>query len=161
MSRGAACGPPFGMGWDVESSCGPGMVFPLGCGSSLALGCVTGQSEGRIVQAFTFGQGGGVTFYAQGGWRTAPTGKGGTGSAGGAPSGGMGSCLRRNDGGVGGWGSNDAGLVLRGHPLLILREPPPRRIFDSTIGPARAVDSRLRRTLQKRVGHLQPDRSLG
>ena len=62
MSRGAACGPPFGMSWDVESSCGPGLGFPLGCGSSLGLGCMTGQSWGIIVQAFQLGQGGDVTF---------------------------------------------------------------------------------------------------
>ena len=37
-----ASGSVLGMGWDVESSCGPGMVFPLGCGSSLGLGVSDG-----------------------------------------------------------------------------------------------------------------------
>ena len=37
------------------------MGFPLGYGSSLALGWVTGQSEGRIVHMFQLGQWGGVT----------------------------------------------------------------------------------------------------
>ena len=57
MSRGAACGPPFGMGWDVESSCGPGMGFPLGCGSSLGLGCVTGLSGVNIVHVYNMVKG--------------------------------------------------------------------------------------------------------
>ena len=42
------------------------MGFPLGCGSSLALGCVTGQSRVNIVHVFCFGQGVRVTFG--GGW---------------------------------------------------------------------------------------------
>ena len=39
-----------GMGLDVESS-GAGDGFPLGCGSSLGLGCVTGQSRVNIVHS--------------------------------------------------------------------------------------------------------------
>ena len=90
------------------------MGFPLGCGSSLALGCVAGQSRVNIVHVFCFGQGVRVTLGGhglmrqrrmvsfrggQGGSRTAPTGGGESGSAGGAPSGGMDSCLRRKDDG--------------------------------------------------------------
>ena len=37
LSRGAACGPPFGMGWDVESS-GAGDGLPLGLWFLLGLG---------------------------------------------------------------------------------------------------------------------------
>ena len=65
MSRGAACGPPFGMGWDVESSCGPGMWFPLCFGSSLGLGCVTGQSRVNIVHMYEYCQGVRVTPYGR------------------------------------------------------------------------------------------------
>ena len=116
MSRGAACGPPFGMGLDVESS-GAGDGVPPVFRFLLGFRCVTGQSRARIVQEFTFGQGVGVTFYVQCGSRTAPTGKGVPARRGGAPSGGMGSCLRRNDGGVGGgWGDNHVVLLLCGHP---------------------------------------------
>ena len=51
------------LGWaGTLSPRGPGMVFPLCCGSSLGLGWVTGQSGVIIVQVFTFGQGVGVTF---------------------------------------------------------------------------------------------------
>ena len=38
------------------------MWFPLGCGSSLALGCVTGQSWVNIVHVYKYGQGVRVTF---------------------------------------------------------------------------------------------------
>ena len=51
MSRERRVGRSSGMGLDVESS-GLGMVFPLGFGSSLGLGCVTGQSRVIIVQVF-------------------------------------------------------------------------------------------------------------
>ena len=80
------------LGWaGTLSPRGPGMGFPLCLGSSLGLGWVTGQSWGRIVQAFQFGQGVDVTFCCtwldaaetearlrrgQGGSRTAPTGAG-------------------------------------------------------------------------------------
>ena len=53
------------------------MWFPLGFGTSLGLGCMTGLSGVNIVHVFCFGQGVRVTFYARGGSRTAPTGKGG------------------------------------------------------------------------------------
>ena len=57
--------PLGGMGLDVESS-GPGMWFPLCCGSSLGLGWVTGQSRVNIVQVFCLGQGVRVTFGGHG-----------------------------------------------------------------------------------------------
>ena len=61
MSRGAACGPPFGMGWDVESSGGP-VVFP-GCWVLLwGIGVVTGLSGVNIARVFALGLGVGVTF---------------------------------------------------------------------------------------------------
>ena len=85
----------FGMGWDVESS-GAGDVVPPVFGSSLGLGCVTGQSWGIIVHTFQLRQGVRVIFGGhglmrqrrmvsfrggQGGSRTAPTGEGSPGSA--------------------------------------------------------------------------------
>ena len=61
MSRGAACGPPFGMGLDVESS-GAGDELPPGLWFLLGFRCVTGQSGVNIVHMFCFGQGVRVTF---------------------------------------------------------------------------------------------------
>ena len=46
MSRGAACGPPFGMGWDVESS-GAGDGLPPGLWFLLGLGVCDGSVEGE------------------------------------------------------------------------------------------------------------------
>ena len=108
-------GPPFGMGLDVESS-GPG-------GASLGfwfllkvVGMVTGRSGVNIVQAFTLRQGVRVTFGDDHDRLTTPSHPpldpltelrvSGPLSpwewipalGGGAPSGGMVSCLRRNDG---------------------------------------------------------------
>ena len=49
-------------GWaGTLSPPGAGDGLPLGFGSSLTLGWVTGQSWGKIVQTFQFGQGGGIT----------------------------------------------------------------------------------------------------
>ena len=56
MSRGAACGPPFGMGWDVESS-GAGDGFPPGLWFLLGLGVVTGLSGVNIVHVCACRQG--------------------------------------------------------------------------------------------------------
>ena len=97
MSRGAARGPPFGMGLDVESS-RPGLWFPLGFGSSFGFRVSDGPVGVNIVQVFCFGQGVRVIFGGhglmqqrrmvsfrggQGGSRTATTGEGSPGSAGG------------------------------------------------------------------------------
>ena len=46
MSRGAACGPPFGMGWDVESS-GAGDGFPPVLWFLLGLGVSDGPVGGE------------------------------------------------------------------------------------------------------------------
>ena len=119
MSRGAACGPSFGMGLDVESSRGPGMGFPLGFGTSLDLVCdgPVGSEYSTNVLLWSRGschiwghdlmrQRRMVSFRGgQGGSRTATTGEESPGSVGGAPSGGMDSCLRRKDGrGMAVWG---------------------------------------------------------
>ena len=189
MSRGAACGPPFGMGWDVESS-GAGDGFPPVFRFLLGFRWVTGQSRARIVQAFTFGQGVRVTFvgrghrpipflrpfdFAQGErnsppgvWVPAYTGKTEEGAEvravresplrgrgvparrGGAPSGGMVSCLRRKDGwGVAVWGGPRSTLRLRsgrtefpasgdggflGTRRICGGGPPPARPFDGAQG---------------------------
>ena len=61
LAVGRRVGRPLGWAGTLSPR-GPGMVFPLGCSSSLALGCVTGQSWVNIVQMFCFDQGVRVTF---------------------------------------------------------------------------------------------------
>ena len=75
MSLGAACGPSFGMGWDVESS-GAGDGFPPGFWFLLGFRVGDGPVVVNIVHVFCFGQGVRVTQRARGGSRTAPTGEG-------------------------------------------------------------------------------------
>ena len=51
------------LGWaETLSPRGPGLVFPLGFGSSLGLGCVTGLSRVNIVHVYKSGQGVRVTW---------------------------------------------------------------------------------------------------
>ena len=62
MSRGAACGPPFGMGWDVESSYGPGLGFPLGFGSSFGFRVSDWPIEGEYSTCVQLGSRGSCHF---------------------------------------------------------------------------------------------------
>ena len=80
MSRGAACGPPFGMGWDVESSCGPGLGFPLGCGSSLGFRVCDWPVEGEYSTCVHIASRGSCHFWPSGITLT-PSGRLGTGSS--------------------------------------------------------------------------------
>ena len=139
MSRGAACGPPFGMGLDVESSGGPGIGFPLCLGSSFGFRVSDWPVGGEYSTHVRIVSRGSCHFLPSGitltlalshqrerGQDAPPSPPPGmdSGSAGAAPSGGMGSCLRRNDGGVGGgWGAIKWYCSYADTPPLILREP--------------------------------------
>ena len=89
------------LGWaGTLSPRGPGMGFPLCLGSSLGLGCMTGQSRVNIVHVFCLGQGVRVTFGGRG-HRPIPFLRPFDFAQGerNSPHRWMGSCLHRQDGG--------------------------------------------------------------
>ena len=104
MSRGAACGPPFGMGLDVESS-GAGAVVPPGLWFLLGLRVCDGPVGGEYSTCVLLGQGVRVTFEREHHpipfLRPFDSAQGERNS----PHRWMGSCLRRNDG----WGGRGEG----------------------------------------------------
>ena len=111
-----ACARAVGMGLGVESSGGPGLWFPLGFGSSFGFRLSGWPVEGEYSTCVQVWSRGSCHFWGAGATDrqvrpppldpstelrvSGPSAPGmDSGSAGSAPSGGMVSCLRRNDGG--------------------------------------------------------------
>ena len=150
MSRGAARGPPFGMGWDVESS-GAGAGLPPGFWFLLGFRVCDGPVEGEYSTCVLLWSRGSCHIW--GTWLDAAKadgefsqrlgrfanrpyrGRGVPARRGGAPSGGMDSCLRRKDGwGVAVWGGPRSTLRPASADLQQAQGERPLSGMDSRLG---------------------------